>query len=729
VVALPGELRFAIRTLRKSPGFAAVAVGTLALGIAATAAIFSVIRGVLLEPLPYPDSEHIVQLWQIGDQGQEMRWSEPNFRDLRERNRSLAAMAAYANGDVTVTGAGEAARIAGAQVSEDFFTVLGIRPERGRGFLPEDFRSAAPVVIVSHGYWQGPLGGDPGVLGRSLRLGDQAYTVVGVLPPRMGFPAEADLWVPRSVPADPSRTAHNWSAIGRLAGAVPLRQAREDLRAIAVRLKEQYGDDTWMAGATAVPLHEELVGPVRPALLILLGAAGLLLLIACANVANLLLARATTRRRELAVRLALGAGHGRLLQQVLTESAVLALTAGVIGVFLARWGVDALLAFEPGHLPRLETVGVDWRVVAFALVVSSAAALGIGLAATFRAARTDVREALTEGGRAGTGGDAGRLRGALVAVQVAFTLVLLVGAGLLGRSFLRLITLDPGYRTGGALAVEVTLPGASGESDDPLVLGTPNRRGAAVLEDLRARLAALPGVSHVGGINAFPLTGGGADGMFLVLERPDEVHTFDDWGRLSKLPGRSGYAEYRIATPGYFPAMEIPLVRGRLFDERDGPGSPHVAVISESLAETQWPGEDPLGRLIQFGNMDGDLHALTVVGVVGDVRDRTLEAPPRPTLYANALQRTTRLGGRFDLVLAGMDRPATMIPAVRAVVRDRTPDGPVRLRTLDAIFAASLAERRFGLLLLGVFGATALLLAALGISAWRSVRDRAACCD
>lgn len=709
------DLRYAVRRLLRSPGFTVVAVGTLALGIGATAAIFTVVRGVLLEPLPYPEPDRIVQLWQVGDEGQEMPWSEPNFQDIRERNRSFGSLAAYRAAAFTVTGTGEAARVAGAVVSDGFFSVLDVQPAHGRAILPEEHRRVAPVVVISHGYWQSALAGDPDVLGRDLRLDGRSHRVVGVLPPGQAFPAEADLWIPRDVRADPSRTAHNWRAIGRVAEGVTLEGARQDLGVIAAELAEQHGDDTWMAGAAVIPLHEELVGRVRPALMILLGAAGVLLLIACANVANLLLARATVRRRELAVRLALGAGRGRLLRQLLTESFVLALAGGAVGLLLAVWGVGALLAVEPGRLPRLDMVGVEPTVLAFAFVISAASALGIGLGAALRATSAGVRDALAEGGRANSAGRvAGTFRGALVTAQVALTLLLLVGAGLLGRSFVRLITLDPGYRTQGAVTIQASLPAAEGESNDPLLMGSPNPRGAAVLDEMLTRLGALPGVSAVGGINSLPLTGGGSSGMFLTLERPDEVKSFEDWSRLSKLPGRSGYADYRVATGGYFEAMDIPLLRGRLFNERDGPGQPHVAVVNASLAEAQWPGEDPLGKLVQFGNMDGDFHPFTIVGVVGDTRDRSLEAEPQPIFYGNARQRTTMLGGRFNMVVARGDA-AGIIPAARSIVQALSPEAPVRFRTLAEIFSGSLSERRFSLLLLAVFGVTALLLAAMGI--------------
>jgi len=714
-VSFPTELRYALRSLVKSPGFTAMAVVTLALGVGATTAIFSVVRGVLLEPLPYPAADRIVQLWQVGDEGQQMQWSAPNFRDVREQNRSFEAMAAYQAGMLTVTGAAAAARVSGAGVSEDFFAVLGAEPVRGRRFLADDYAAGAAVALVSHGYWQGALGGDTDVVGRVVSIGGTAHEVVGVLPDAHAFPAGAQIWTPVVVPPDASRTAHNWRAIARL-GDISVEGADRELSALGARLKQLHGADTWMAGATAVPLHTELVGDVRPALLILLSAAALLLLIACANVANLLLARAASRTRELAVRLALGAGRGRILRQLLAESSVLAFGAGVLGVLVAIWGVDALMALEPGRLPRTETIGVDWLVLLFALGVSGAAALGIGLVATVRAVRADVRDALADGGRGGTDGiAAGRLRGALVAAQVALTLVLLVGAGLLSRSFVQLITLDPGYRTTGALALDVTLPRSDAPGDDPLFMSPPNPAGAAALEEMLTRLRALPGAEAAGGVSALPLSGGGGNGLFLVLQHPTEIQSFDDWRRMTEEPGRTGYADYRVATPGYFEAMEIPLVRGRLFNAGDREGPLHAALVTESLAETQWPGEDPIGKLIQFGNMDGVLYPFTVVGVVGDSRHRSVEAPPEPTLYGNAYQRSTMLGAGFDLVVAGGADAAALAPAAREIVHDVTPNGPLVVRPFDEIFAASLSERRFSLLLLGVLAGAALLLAAVGI--------------
>ena len=709
------DVRYAGRVLRKRPGFTATAVLTLALGIGAAVAIFSVVRGVLLEPLPYPQPDRIVQVWQVGDEGQRMMWSEPNFHDVRDQSRSFQALAAYANGLFTVTRPDQPAEeVLGAAVSDGFFGTIGTRPTLGRTPLPDEFDSAAPVAVVSETFWRSSLGADPDALGRTIELDGQPYTVIGVLSGDAGFPVGAELWMPME-PRATSRTAHNWRAVGRLAPGVTRVQAQRDLQAIAQRLRDLHGGDTWMAGAELVPLREQMVGHVRPALLVLLGAAALLLLIAVANVGNLMLARAMTRGRELAVRLALGARRGRLVRQLLAESLVLSMAGGALGVLLAFLAVRGLLALDPGRLPRADQVGLDWVVLAFALALVVATTLAIGLLTGARATRADVRESLAEGGRAQTGGAAGRrVRSGLVAAQVALTLVLLVGAGLLGRSFLEVVTTDPGYRTGGAVVMTMSLPSAEGEPDVPWLLGPRNTRARTMVDELLARVRGLPGVESAGGIDAFPLSAGGSNGTFLVLERPDEATTMEDYARLMRMPSRTGSAEYRVATPGYFSAMRIPLIRGRLFDERDAPDAQHVAVISESLAETRWPGEEAIGKVIQFGNMDGDTRPFTIVGVVGDVRDRSLESGPRAVFYANARQRTTALAGRFNVVLE-TETPAATVASARRVAQQVSSSMPVQFRTLEEVFSRSLAERRFSLVLLGVFGIVALLLAAMGV--------------
>ncbi|HLU25200.1 MAG TPA: ABC transporter permease [Longimicrobiales bacterium] len=702
------EMRLAVRTLLRTPGFTVVAVLTLALGIGASTAIFSVVEGVLLRPLPYPEPERIVRVFQVNDEGGRTPFSHPNLEDVRARNRSFTGLAQYAAGVMPVTVGQELSMAGFAMVSGEFFDVVGIHPVLGRGFTPEEASgSGASVAVVSHEFWQGVLGGGRDLSSLTLRLQSGTVSVVGVLPPGFTFPdnADVDVIAPYMERQDPSRTAHNWKVLGRLRGDVTLAQARQDLSAIARQLKAEYGDDTWMVGAAVVPLHEQLVGNVRPALLVLLAASAVLLLIACANVVNLLLSRMAMRQRELAVRLALGAGTGRLVRQFIAEALVLSLAGGAVGVLLAAWGVAALLALEPGQLPRLEGIGVNATVLGYALGVSILTATSLGLLLAWRATRADVRNTLASSQRTMAGGASSRrIRTAVVVAEVAMTIVLLAGAGLLVRSFERLLSVDPGFRTEGAVLMEAMLPGGQ----DPQFAA----RNARFLDGLIERIRAVPGVERVGLTNAPPLSGRGANGMFLILDRPDEVQNFEDWRRIAENPDRTGYAEYRIASADYFQAMGIPLVAGRLFDERDHADAPHVAVISESLARTRWPGEDPIGKIIQFGNMDGDLRAMMIIGVVGDVRHESLEAEPSPTFYGNVLQRP--IMGQVSVVITGPGARAAIGPA-RTAAHSLDPTVPVGFQTIEEAFSDSLAERRFSMLLLGIFALVALIVAAAGL--------------
>ncbi len=704
--ALWHDIRFEVRMLAKRPGFALAAVLTLALGIGATTAIFTVVNGVLLRPLPYPEPERIVQLWQVGDKDQQLQFAEPNFTDLREQSSSFEALAHYASSVVSVAGGSEPARTGVAVVSEDFFRVLGVQPVRGRSFSLEENRPGGPpAVLVSYGFWRRYLGADPDFSKHKLRSFNQVFPVIGVMPPGFEFPAGADAWVPRALwPPNPSRTAHNWRVIGRLAKGVSVRTAQQEASVIAQRLKQQYGVDTWMENVALVPLHEQTVGGLRTALLVLLGAAGFLLLVACANVVNLLLARAAARQRELAVRTALGASRWRLVRQFLTESLLLALAGGVLGLLVAGWGVRVLVAFEPGNLPRTEEVFVDWRVIVFAIAVSAATAVTLGWIAATRVTGRRLHESLKEGGRTGIGGGQ-RLRSCVVVSQLALTLVLLVGAGLMARSFLRLLEQDPGFRIEGLVTMSLASP--------PPADAAGRERLAQFHEALMARLGSLPGVEQVGGINAFPMSGGYANGLFLIMQGDEEIGT-ENFARWAQNPERSGYAEFRIASAGYFRAMGIPLLRGRLFEERDGPNAPHVAVISESLAQQQFPDHDPLGQRIQFGNMDGDMRLFTIVGIVGDIRERGLDAQPRAMFYGNYRQRPGA-ASNFTVVMSGQVAAGSLVVSARSILREMAPEVPPRFRTIEDIVSRSLAGRRFGLLLLGVFGGAALLLAVLGI--------------
>ncbi len=706
------DVRYGLRVLRRNPGFASVAILTLALGIGATTAIFSVVYGVLLRPLPYSRPEQIVVLSEVNERGRRMQFADPNFEDLRAQNSCLQGLAEYGWWLTSVSGGYEPTRTLVAFVSRDFFPLIRVQPVLGRAFAPDDQRfGAAPVALVSYSYWKQYLGGAPDLARLKLTIENQSASVVGVLPAGFRFPGESEIWAPRELlERYPSRTAHNWHVLGRLRDNVTLMQARAELSAIAARMKQQFGRDTMMVDAEVLTLQESLTGDARPALLILLGAVGFLLLIACANVVNLLLAQAAARDRELAVRSALGAERRRLVRQFLTEALLLALSGGVLGALAATWGVRALLAVAPRDLPRLGDVAVNLPVLFFALAISIFVAAGLGALTALRATSGDLQRPLAEGGR----GEAGTRRAqrvgrVVIAGQLAITLVLLVGAGLLGRSLLRVLAVDPGFRTGQVVTMDLALP----PTEQPADAG----RRAQFLSELFSRLRRIPGVLDVGGTTALPLSGGfRPDGMYRLMNAQDAVP-----GRIEDLerlllhdPARTGDADYCVASEGYFRALDIPLLKGRLFDGRDDMDAPHAALISESLAREKFAGREPLGHLIEFGNMDGDLRPLTIVGVVGDVRGGSLESRPRPAIYVDYRQRP-RATGQFTIVMRTGTAPAAILPAAREIVRTLDPSVPPSFSTFSHVFSASLAVRRFSLTLISIFACTALLLAMAGI--------------
>jgi len=709
------DLRHALRLLRKTPSFTAVAILTLGLGLGACTAIYTVVYGVLLRPLPYPQPDRIMQLWQITATRTDGRFSDPNYDDVRTQNRSFESMASFYDNVASVTGGASATRVTYSGISRELLTVLRIQPWLGRTFTAdEQVQGGTPAVLVGHSFWREQLSANPNLSGLTLKFGNRTYAAIGVMPPGFRFPGDAQLWVPRELePPLPSRTAHNWRVVGRLRDGVTIDQARGDLRAIAQRLKRQYGDDTTMLNVAVVPLHAQIVSRVRQLLLLLLGAVGFLLLVACANVVNLLLTRATTRQRELAVRAALGAGRLRLLMPFLSESFVLTSAGGMLGVLVALAGVRGLLQLEPGILPRLDEITVSWPVLGFAFAVSSVTALLLGVLAATRVMKADVYERLKESQRTMAGGSSSaRLRGALVVVQLAVSLVLLVGAGLLGRSFLHVMRQQTGFRTEHLITMELASPdqlGEAGPQQEALL-----QRRIRFHDEIQARMRALPGVTEVGGIDAFPLTGYGADGRFVILDGTPAPKDFDEFRDMMRNQERVGGAEFRIASPGYFKTMGIPLVRGRLFEDRDTVDTPHVAVINETLAKSRWPGRDPIGLQIEYGNMDGDLRPYTIVGIVGDTRDGGFAATLRPTFYGNARQRPRRIG-IFTIVAHTTGDPADLIGGAGQIVRALDPDVPPRFRTIQQIVTRSVSDRRFSLLLLSAFAGSALLLAVIGI--------------
>ena len=703
------DLRHAGRVLIKNATATIVAVFTLALAIGATTAIFTVVYGVLLRPLPYPAPDRLMAVWEVNHRGNYSALSEPNFSDFRDRNRSFVGMARFRGGIRSVTAMGEPTRTVMAMVSKDFFKVIGTEPSIGRSFSADEARlGGAPVVVVSHRYWMRSLGSSAGLSTLHLRIEGRDYSVIGVMPEEFQFPAKVDLWTPVEViPARTSRTAHNWHAVARLRDDVTIAQAASDIGVIAKDIIHQSSEqgDYLMADATVVPLQSSLTRRVGSTLYVLLGAVFFLLLIACANVTNLLLAQAAARQRELAIRHALGAGQRRLVRQFVTEALVL-LTISCLGGLLIAWlGTGALLSVAPDDLPRVEDVSMNRTVLAFAMGLSALVAIALGLLTATRAAGRDPRQTLVDGGRGQAGGASSqRIGRTVVATQMAMTVVLLVGASLLGRSLHRALSVDPGFRTDGIIAMDLAMPSTDG--------APATARLSAFYSDVFNRLRGIAGVDDVAAVNAVPLDGGLADGMFAVISPNEEPKTMDDIKALFQRKENLGTADFCVASPAYFRALGIPLVRGRLFDERDAPNAPHVAVISESLARTRWPNADPIGVTVEFGNMDGDLHPLTIVGIVGDTREYGVEQPPLPTLYVNLIQRPP---SSVTVVMRSSADTRGVTSAARGILREVAPDVPPRFRTFEQIYSASLGARRFNLTLVGVFAGTALILAIAGI--------------
>jgi predicted permease len=645
------DLRFGARILRKNPSATLVSVLTLALGISASTVIFSVVYEVVLRPLPYDKPEQIVRVWEVDDKGERMQMADQNFHDVRAQNHSLQGVAEFHSGTKSVFGGSEPRRLRVASVSRDFFPVLRVHAVRGRDFVADDQHvGALPVALVRYSYWQQYLNSKDDLSAFKLNIENRVVLVIGVLPPGYHFPDDADIWMPREIDVWlPGRSAHNWSAIGRLREGISPQKAQIDLAGIGRQLKQQYGEKIDMQDAAVEPLKETLTDDVRPALFILLAAVGCLLLVACANVMNLLLAQASAREGELAVRSALGASRARLVLQFLAETLLLALTGGTAGVIAAYFGVQALVRIAPSNTPRIANVAVNLPVLFFALGLSILVAVALGVFTAWRATTGDVQTALAEGGRlqSNTPGHQ-RLGRMIIGGQLAITLVLLVGAGLEGRSLLRVLSVDPGFRTEQVVTMDLALTPAAGPA---------RVRRVQFLDTLFDRLRALPGVSEAGGTSLLPLGHANlSEGGFVeltpeqlspktraLIERSAQVGIEqmgpEDLKELTKVfenlfqdKSHAGYADYTVASEGYLRALDIPLLRGRLFEAHDTADAPHVALISESVAREKWPGQDPLGRTIEFGNMDGDLRLLTVVGVVGDVRKRSWSLLPTDCL-------------------------------------------------------------------------------------------------
>ena len=703
------DCRYGVRQLRKNPGFTAVAILTLALGIGATTAIFSVVYGVLLRPLPYADASRIMAIFEVTSAGSPSRLADPNFDDFRDQSRSFQAIAKYGEDVASVSGSSEPTRTSVATVSPEFCKVFGIQPILGRDFSPSDAnKGAAPTVLVSYGYWKQYLGSPRDLSQSHLKIEGAIFSVLGVLPAGFHFPADAELWLPADLEGEnPSRTSHNYRAVGRLREGVTVAQANEDISTIARRIHDASSEqgDYLLKDGMVIPLQDSITGNARAPLLILLGAVGFLLLVACANVANLLLAQASARERELAIRSALGAARGRLIRQFLTEALLLSLVGGGLGLLAAFWGVAGLVALAPANLPRLDDVSISTPVLAFTFLLSTAVAAGLGAFTAARATSGDPRTGLLEGGR-GQAGSQGRQRVGriIVATQIAITLVLVVGAGLLARSLKKVLEVSPGFRVDKIVTMDVSLPWV----EDPKA-----KAGQAIFfASLMDRLKQIPGVRKVGATSGLPMDGGLPDGMFLLMTASEVPKSPDALEPLFQQKERIGNADFCVATDGYFQVLGIPLIRGRIFDEHDGANAPHVAVISESLARARWPGQDPIGHTIEFGNMDGDLRLLTIVGIVGDTHEYGLDVPPRPTVYVNLLQRPR---AAITVTMLSDADTKLVVSEARGILQNLDPTIPPRFRTFSEVYSASLGSRRFNVILIGFFGITALLLATTGV--------------
>jgi predicted permease len=715
------DLRFGIRTLAKNPGFAVVAVLTLALGIGASTAIFSVVDTVLLRPLPYPNPQQIVTVKEQEAHGHRAHLADPNFLDFRSQNHTLVGLATFGSGPASISGGSEPVRVDVGYITQDFFKVMGVEPFRGREFASNELvENGAPAVIVSYGYWRNFLGGADDLSSVHLSIDRESYSVIGVMPQGFNFPEGVSAWIAyERFGWQTSRDSHNGEGIGRLRDGVTLSQAQADLSTIAKRIHAQFGKtenpDYFLSDAVVTPLADELVGPVRTALLTLFAAVIVLFLVACANVAGLLLARTSARRKELAVRAALGAGRSRLVRQLLAESLALAVAGGILGVLLALWTTSLLPAILPSSLPQQQGIAINGVVLLFTLTATLLVAVGLGLFAAWRAGEVDLSQSLSAGSRSFSAGGQ-KARSVLVVGEIAATLMLLVGAGLLGRSFIRLISVSPGFNEQNLLVMKFSLPPARGGQDSERVPVAIVHQTQFIDEAL-GRVRAIPGVQSAGVTGALPIAdaGGFPDGLFLILNGRPLPTNIDALRPMWLDPKQSGTADYAVASAGFFQASGIPLIRGRMFNTQDGPDAPHVALITQTLARNRWPHSDPVGQQIFFGNMDGIMKPLTIVGVVGDIRAEGLDQPSTPVIFVDYRQRGLAQNSSPAIVFRTSLPPSAIIPSVRSIFRELNPNIPVEFSTFAEALGGWTAEKRFLLLLAGIFAGAALLLAAVGI--------------
>jgi predicted permease len=697
--ALLQDVRYGIRTLTGSPGFTIVAVLTLALGIGANVAIFSVVNAVLLRSLPYDHPERILAAFETNDRGGRMNLSRQDFQDWRDQSKSFQNLAGYELGQFNFGGGNEPTRVNAVETTPGFFDVFGVQPIIGRTFGAQDAAAGEwSLAVISEGLWKSQFGGQANVLGRTVYADGTPYTIVGVLPGEFDYPAGNQFWAPLDTSKDDSdRSAHSYRVVGKLKDHVTLAQAKTEIAGIAGRLAHEYPSSNKNVGGTLIRLQDAMTLRVRTSLLLLLASVALVLLIACANLANLLLVRASTRRREIAVRATLGASRWRLIRQLLAESLLVAFVGGVVGVCLSLWVGNFLTALMPANLLPVRSTPVDFSVLAFAIGLIFTTVILFGLAPAFHAARVDLTQGLTRMG----GGRGKPLRSALVVVEIALSVLLLTGAGLMTRSLLALENEHLGFDSNNLLVASVSFPPAPRDNTE---------KTANAFAIVMQRLKSLPGVQNVAATDAAPLSDGGADGSFSIE------------GRSNQNGGSKGYADWRLASEDYFLTMKIPLLRGREFQAGDRSGEKAV-IVNETLAKKYWPGEDPLGKRIAIAGLDEQTLTASrknseiwfdIVGVVGDVRNNAAALPPEPTLYVPYFQ-TSRVAGGLDIVLRTSLPVGSLRTAINQGVQGTRPDAPVELANYNSVFLSSIALPRFRSYLIGAFAFLALALAAVGI--------------
>ncbi|HLY62317.1 MAG TPA: ABC transporter permease [Terriglobia bacterium] len=691
------DVNYGVRMLLKNRGFTAVAVLTLALGIGANTAVFSVVNGVLLRPLPFPEPDKL--LWMQSASLGASNWSggplsPPDFKDIRDQNKSFDHLAAFFDNPSILAGTGEPERVSAAAVSMDFFETLGAKPFLGRTFLAEDEQVETPqVVILSHGLWQRRFGGDPGIIGKNMTVNAISLTVVGVMAQGFKFPEDSELWNP--IPFKNSgmvvRRFHFLSVVGRLKQGVSLQQSQSDITSICRSLERLYPASNTDYGAQVISLEESLVGSLKPTLTVLLVAVGFVLLIACANVASLLLARASARQKEIAVRASLGAGTLRMVRQLLTESVLLSLLGGGLGIFLAIWGIEFLISLNPADIPRLNEVSVNGTVLGFTLGLSVLTGMIFGVAPALKSARLDLTETLKEGGRGSSSGRGRhRLHSILVAAEVAVAFVLLIGAGLMLRSFQQLGNVNPGFDPSNVVTMQLPLPFVN-KADAP--------KWAEFYRQLVDRVKNLPGVQYVGGISELPLSG----------QLNDTSFTID--GQAPPPNGQGYFAQQPRVTPDYFKAFGIPLMKGRYFTNQDDANSAKVVIVSDSLARRYFSKVDPIGKHI---TIDFDVpFDCEIVGVVGSIRQYTLSSGLTLAMYVPEAQKPQP---QLNIVVRSTGDPLVIAAAVKKEVQTLNSDLPVyQIRTMEQVISSSVARPRLRTLLLAIFSTVALILAAAGI--------------